>query len=94
MAESDSVYYLRARVLGASQQGAVAADFYLVAQDGTTAGAVAHDICRERGWVFDWYLALPQIPTNTNTESREAVARATKDGAAVVLGPLGEGEEE
>lgn len=94
MAESDRVYYLRARVLGASQQGPVAADFYLLAQDETTAGSVAHDICRERGWVFDWYLALPQVSTNANAECLEAVARAEKEGVAVVLGPLGEGEEE
>lgn len=94
MAESENVYYLRARVLGASQQGPVAADFYLLAQDGTTAGAVAHDICRERGWVFDWYLALPQIPTNENAEFRGAMALAQKEGAAVVLGPLEEGEDE
>jgi hypothetical protein len=80
------VYYLRARVEGASPSGDKAADFYIVAEDQPTAGAMAHDICSERGWKFAAYLALPQ-PVGGWADSA-LVARAQQGGYALELSSL------
>lgn len=92
----ERVYYLRARVDGAANGGAVAADFYVLAEDTPTAGAVAHDLCRERGWTFASYLALAQVlePSHENEEITRAIKLANEVGYAVVLSALEAGEDE
>ena len=92
----ENLYYLRARVEGAVASGPVAADFYLIAEDGPTAGAWAHDICTSRGWTFSSYLALAQTleAEGLGGEAAEAARAARANGYAVVLLPLDAGEDE
>jgi hypothetical protein len=88
----EKVYYLRARVEGADPSGARAADFYIVADGQPTAGAFAHDLCREKGWTFAAYLALPQeVPPS---EGGAVVIQALQEGYAVVFSALQPGEDE
>jgi hypothetical protein len=92
----ETLYYLRARVEGAVPAGPVAADFYLMAEDGPTAGAWAHDICTSRGWSFSSYLALAQTIEAEGLcgEAAAAAKAAREDGYAGVLSPLDVGEGE
>lgn len=90
----ERLYYLRARV-GGAEENLMAADFYLMAEDGPTAGAWAHNICTARGWMFDAYLALARPIEAESLRGGAAVAAKTarSDGHAVVLTPLGVGED-
>jgi hypothetical protein len=91
-----AIYYLKARLRGTSPDGAKAADFYIEADNQPDAGAMAHDFCREHWWVFDAYLALPQVvdPLEDGWVSTEAVSEARRSGISVVFSELEPGEDE
>jgi hypothetical protein len=92
------VHYLRARLDGVRTHP-VAGHFYVLTDDGVDAGAVAHDICRERSWQFAKYLVLPQPIDRSSIGANEpehlhALEAAEKSGQCVVISELGPGENE
>jgi hypothetical protein len=91
-----AIYYLRARIRGTPPSGAKAADIYIEADNQPDAGAMAHDFCREHWWVFDAYLALPQVidPLKDDWVSTKAVDEARTSGISMVLSELEPGEDE
>lgn len=94
----ESIYYLSASVLvpefatGPAARGQFAnaiGHFYIKASSSTLAGAIASDMCRERGLGFVDYLCLPGVgdlsATDSLDEHRIAYATAAKSGSALVL---------
>lgn len=63
--------------------------FYIAASDGTLAGAIASDICRERNMKFIDYLCLPQPIRQESVggleEHRIGYLKALEDGRSVVV---------
>ena len=90
------MHYLRARLSGPRGSEPVAGEFFVLAEDGLDAGAVAHDICRDRSWEFLAYLALAQVVARSdvqaNPEQLRAFEAAESAGFAIVISDLRPGE--
>ena len=92
------MHYLRARLNRPREKQPVAGDFFILAESDLDAGAVAHDICRERSWEFSAYLALAQVVGRSDIEGEPEHIRAFEiaqsAGYAVVISELLPGEDE